>query len=121
MTTMPDLNLAVRTMVDGGLASTAITMERAIDCRFERKDGPLWQARPPRMKAISAGGIWRCATLAGFAHAAAQGVSGEEAVRLATACGAANCVAPAPGRIELATVEALVPQIEVQQLSLGMN
>ncbi|MGC2704577.1 MAG: PfkB family carbohydrate kinase, partial [Candidatus Acidiferrales bacterium] len=69
------------------------------------------------LKAISAVGSGD-ATLAGFAHAAAQGIGGEDALRLATACGAANCVALAPGRIELATVQALVPQIEVQQLAL---
>ena len=38
----------------------------------------------------------------------------KEAIRLAAACGAANCSAEAPGRIELATVRALLPQIEVQ-------
>ena len=57
------------------------------------------------------------ATLGGFAYAAVQGIGGEEALRLAAACGAANCVAPAPGRIELATVQRFVPQIEVQQLN----
>jgi fructose-1-phosphate kinase PfkB-like protein len=56
------------------------------------------------------------ATLGGFACAAARGIIGEEALRLAAACGAANCVAPAPGRIELAIVQSLIPQIEVQQL-----
>jgi fructose-1-phosphate kinase PfkB-like protein len=54
--------------------------------------------------------------LGGFACAAAQGIIGEEALRLVAACGAANCVAPAPGRIELAIVQSLIPQIEVQQL-----
>jgi tagatose 6-phosphate kinase len=69
------------------------------------------------MKAISPVGSGD-ATLAGFAYAAARGLGGEEALRLAAACGAANCVAPAPGRIELATVQALLPQIEIQQLSI---
>ena len=57
------------------------------------------------------------ATLGGFAYAATQGIAGEEALRMAAACGAANCVAPAPGRIELATVRALIPQVEIQRLS----
>jgi len=120
LTTMPDVILAVREIVDGGVGSAAITRGREGLIWLERKGGPLWQARSPQLKAISAVGSGD-ATLAGFAHAASQGISGEEAVRLAAACGAANCVAPAPGRIELATVRALVPQVEVQQLPLETN
>lgn len=108
---------AARELVAGGVPSAAITLGREGLIWLERKSGPLWQARPPQMKAISAVGSGD-ATLAGFARAASQGFGGDEALRLATACGAANCVAAAPGRIELATVQALVPQIEVQQLSL---
>lgn len=117
LATAQEMVQAAREIVDGGAASAAITLGREGLIWLEHKGGPLWQARPPQMKAISAVGSGD-ATLAGFAHAAAQGVGGEEALRLATACGAANCVAPAPGRIELATVQALVPQIEVQQLAL---
>lgn len=112
-----DLIRAVREIVDGGSASAAITLGRDGLLWLEREHGPLWQARPPQMKAISAVGSGD-ATLAGFAHAALQGISGEAAVRLAVACGAANCLAHAPGRIDLATVQALAPQIEVQQLAL---
>jgi fructose-1-phosphate kinase PfkB-like protein len=57
------------------------------------------------------------ATLAGFAYAAIHGIDGENAVRLAAACGAANCAASAPGRINFANVQSLLPQIEVQKMS----
>ena len=117
LATVHDAARGVREIVERGVESAAITLGREGLIWLERKDGPLWQARPPEMKAISAVGSGD-ATLAGFAHAAAQGIGGEEALRLATACGAANCVAAAPGRIELATVQALVPQLEVQQLAL---
>ncbi len=120
LATMQDLILAAREIVDDGAGSAAITLGREGLIWLERKDGALLQARPPQMKAVSAVGSGD-ATLAGFAHAAAQGISGEEAVRLAAACGAANCVAAAPGRIELAVVQTLAPQIEVQQIPLGMN
>ncbi|MFZ1972994.1 MAG: 1-phosphofructokinase family hexose kinase [Candidatus Acidiferrales bacterium] len=117
LATVHDVVHAAREIVDGGVGSAAITLGREGLIWLERKDGPLWQARPPQMKAISPVGSGD-ATLAGFAHAAARGLGGEEALRLAAACGAANCVAPAPGRIELATVQALAPQIEIQQLSI---
>lgn len=45
------------------------------------------------------------ATLAGFALAAARGFSAEETMRLAVACGTANCLADAPGAIRAEDVE----------------
>ena len=61
------------------------------------------------------------ATLAGFALAASQGTCGEQAIRLAAACGAANCVAFAPGRIEESKVLELLPKIEVRQLAFEIR
>jgi 1-phosphofructokinase family hexose kinase len=106
---------AAAQIVERGVGSAAITLGREGLIWLERKNGPAWKAIPPRMNVISAVGSGD-ATLAGFAYAAIQGVAGEEALRLAAACGAANCVAPAPGRIELASVRALLPQIEIQQI-----
>jgi 1-phosphofructokinase family hexose kinase len=106
---------AAREIIQRGSGSAAITLGREGLIWFERKNGPVWMARPPRMKVVSPVGCGD-ATLGGFACAAAQGIIGEEALRLVAACGAANCVAPAPGRIELAIVQSLIPQIEVQQL-----
>ena len=116
LATVDEVVQAARKIVEGGVGSAAITLGREGLIWLERKDGPAWQARPPQMNGISAVGSGD-ATLAGFARAAAQSISGEEALRLAAACGAANCMAPAPGRIELARVEALAPQIAVERLS----
>jgi 1-phosphofructokinase family hexose kinase len=104
-------------IIQRGSESAAITLGREGLVWVERKNGPVWMARPPRLNVISTVGCGD-ATLAGFACAAARGIVGEEAMRLAAACGAANCLAAAPGRIELATVESLLPQIEVQRLAL---
>ncbi|MGA8268464.1 MAG: PfkB family carbohydrate kinase, partial [Candidatus Acidiferrales bacterium] len=106
---------AASEIVQRGSASAAITFGSEGLIWLERKNGPVWMARPPRMKVISTVGCGD-ATLGGFAYAAVQGIDGEEALRLAAACGAANCVAAAPGRIELATVQTLIPQIDVQRL-----
>ncbi len=116
LATMQEIAHAAAQIVERGVGSAAITLGRDGLIWLERKNGLAWKAAPPRMKAISAVGSGD-ATLGGFAYAAIQGMAGEEALRLAAACGAANCVASAPGRIELATVRALLPQIEIQQIN----
>jgi 1-phosphofructokinase family hexose kinase len=116
LTTVQEVVHVAGEVVARGAASAAITWGGEGLIWVESKSGPVWQARPPHMKVISTVGCGD-ATLAGFAYAAIQGIGGEQALRLAAACGAANCMAPAPGRIELATVHALRPQIEVRQLS----
>jgi 1-phosphofructokinase family hexose kinase len=116
LTTVQEIVRGAGEVVQRGTASAAITLGSEGLIWVEHPNGPVWQARPPHMKVTSTVGCGD-ATLAGFAHAAIQGMSGGEALRLAAACGAANCVAPAPGRIELTTVQALMPQIDVQQLS----
>jgi 1-phosphofructokinase family hexose kinase len=112
-----DAVAAAQEIIGRGVASAAITLGAEGLIWVETKSGPVWMAQPPRLKVISTVGCGD-ATLAGFAHAAAQGIAGEKAIRLATACGAANCSAFAPGRIELATVHALLPQIAVKRLPL---
>jgi 1-phosphofructokinase family hexose kinase len=101
-------------IIENGAGSAAITLGADGLVWVESKHGPVWSARPPRMKVISAVGSGD-STLGGFACAAARGMIGEDALRLAVACGAANCLADAPARIDRATVEALIPQIEVQR------
>jgi 1-phosphofructokinase len=116
LATIEEIAAAAREIVARGAESAAITLGREGLIWKEAKDGPVWKATPPHMNAISAVGSGD-ATLGGFAYSAAQGIAGEEALRLAAACGAANCMASAPGRIELATVRALMPQIDIQRLT----
>jgi tagatose 6-phosphate kinase len=65
------------------------------------------------LKAISTVGCGD-ATLAGFAYAMLQRLSSDDTVRLASACGAANCLAEFAGRISAEDVQTLIPQIEVE-------
>jgi 1-phosphofructokinase family hexose kinase len=116
LATIQEIAHAAAQIVERGVESAAITLGREGLLWLERKSGPAWRAVPPRMNVISAVGSGD-ATLGGFAYAALQGMAGEEALRLAAACGAANCVAAAPGRIELAMVHALMPQIEIEQIN----
>jgi 1-phosphofructokinase family hexose kinase len=103
-------------MIRRGPESVAITSGEEGVIWVEHQNGPVWLARPPRSRGVSTVGCGD-ATLAGFATAAIRGMAGEEAVRLAAACGAANCAAEAPGQIKLARVQALVPQVEVERLA----
>jgi fructose-1-phosphate kinase PfkB-like protein len=56
------------------------------------------------------------AALAGFAVAYERGLSDEETLRLATACGSANCLAEAPGRVDERDVLRLAQEISVRRL-----
>jgi 1-phosphofructokinase family hexose kinase len=57
--------------------------------------------------------------LAGFAHAFASNSSPEDAIRLAAACAAANCLADSPGAARLADIQRLRSQIRVRALPPG--
>ena len=98
-----------------GAASAAITLGSEGLIWIESANGPVWKAQPPKLPVISAVGSGD-ATLAGFARASTQRSPAEAAIRLAAACGAANLSAAAPARIDRATVQVLLPQIEVTQL-----
>jgi 1-phosphofructokinase family hexose kinase len=116
---LPDVQAvtaAAREMISRGAGSAAITMGAEGLVWVEAKDGPAWLAQPPQLKAISTVGCGDT-TLAGFAYAALQELKGEEALRFATACGAANCLAKFEGRISLGEVENLLPKITIKSLS----
>ena len=57
------------------------------------------------------------AALAGFAVAHERGLIEEETLRLATACGSANCLADAPGRVAVDDVSRLAQQIHVRRIT----
>ena len=85
-------------------------------------DGILWSdgndsysAVPPRVYVVSTVGCGDAA-VAGFAAAAQRNLDKDESLRLAVACGAANCKANFPGQISLENVLQLQPQVEVKDL-----
>ena len=87
-------------------------------------DGMVWQRQgncvplAAQLPAIAGRSTVGCgdAALAGFAVAHARGLSDEEMVGLAVACGSANCLAPAPGLIDPREVERIARQVSVQRL-----
>jgi 1-phosphofructokinase family hexose kinase len=106
---------AARELIDRGARSAAVSLGSEGLVWLEQRNGPAWFARPPRLRPISTVGCGD-ATVAGFALAAAKGMSGEAAIKLASACGAANCLAEAPGRVSSKDVKLLMPRVKVHQI-----
>jgi 1-phosphofructokinase family hexose kinase len=111
-----DAAVAAAELVHGGVGSAAITLGAEGLVWSETARGPTWSAKPPLLRAISSVGCGD-ATFAGFAYAALQGWSGEQAVRFATACGAANCLAEQTAQISMASVTKLIPLIEISKIA----
>jgi len=105
---------AARELIHRGAQSAAITLGAEGLVWLEGKDGPAWMARPPRLSAVSTV-VCGDATMAGFACAWAQELEAEKVLRLAAACGAANCAAQLPGRIARRDVESLAKQLEIER------
>ena len=72
-------------------------------------------ARIPKQSSTSCVGSGD-ATLAGFAFAAEQGWSPQESVRIAAACGVANCIAEGPGRARATDIARLKQEIDLEIL-----
>jgi len=106
---------AAHELIAKGAASAAISLGAEGLVWAERKNGATWIALPPKMKAISTVGCGDAA-VAGFAIAAARGLAGDDAIRLAAACGAANCLAQAPGKVRARDVKMLAPRVCVERL-----
>jgi 1-phosphofructokinase family hexose kinase len=112
---VPAVVAAAREIISHGAGSVAITLGAEGLVWLESKEGPAWFAQPPKLKTISTVGCGDT-TLAGFAYGALRGLRGEEALRFATACGAANCLAKSEGRISPSDVENLVPKVTIKSL-----
>jgi len=88
-------------------------------------DGLVWSdgeaafvVRPPKVNVISTVGCGDAA-VAGFAVGAQRNLEPSEIVRLAAACGAANCIAELPGQIRLDDVRHLIPQVSVEKITIA--
>ena len=88
------------------------------------KDGVLWtagvdqpvlHARAPEVSKRSAVGSGD-ATVAGFAYGIDNGLRPERGLKLAVACGSANCFADSPGRVRLSAVRKMEREVRVETL-----
>jgi 1-phosphofructokinase family hexose kinase len=89
------------------------------------EDGFVWQAGPGQdtyhaeSSEVEVTSTVGCgdATAAAFAYATSAGLDAEKTLRLASACGAANCLADSPGRLRAADVKALEPLVRIEKLA----
>jgi len=75
----------------------------------------VYHVEPPQVDAKSTVGSGD-ATVAAFAYADAAGFGVEQTLRLASAAGAANCLADAPGRARESDIRRLETQAHVERL-----
>ncbi len=106
---------AVRELLSLGAGSAALSLggDGLLFCPAD--NAPIVFAQALALPVRSAVGCGDSA-LAGFARAFALQASAEEAVRLAAACAAANCLADSPGAARLADIQRFQSQILVQTL-----
>ena len=80
------------------------------------KGEEAYHARPPALEVVSAVGAGD-ATVAGFVRGLTQGLPFPEALRLATAAGAAVVLTPGTELCHLEDVEEILPKVELRRLS----
>jgi 1-phosphofructokinase family hexose kinase len=111
----PSVVVAIRHLLAAGAKSAAISLgERGLFwCPGNAQT--VYFAPPAAVQVRSSVGSGD-STVAAFAHAAAAGLSKEETLRLAAACGSANCLADSPGALRAADVHRLQKEIRVELL-----
>lgn len=105
---------AARRLRELGARNVAISM--GADGIFWTDGKDSYLAEPPKVEVFSTVGCGDAA-VAGFAVAAQRNLGKDESIRLAVACGAANCTAKLPGQVRSADAARLSPQIKVKHLS----
>jgi len=106
---------ALQQILEAGAAAGAISLgAQGLVWRSATTSDALF-ARVPEQPARSCVGSGD-ATLAGFAFAATQALDPAESLRLAAACGAANCLADGPGRARAAEIARLKEEIPIEKL-----
>jgi fructose-1-phosphate kinase PfkB-like protein len=104
--------LPVQRLIELGARSAAVSHghQGLVWRSAARQD--FYYAQPPRLFPKSSVGSGDAA----FAYVAACEFDVQKTLRLATACGAANCRADAPGRLRETDVRAFESQVRIERL-----
>lgn len=105
----------LRQILQGGAAAGAISLGAGGIVWGSGKEKKTLLARVPGQSARFSVGSGD-ATVAGFAFAAQQGLQPIESLRLAAACGVANCLADGPGLARAADIARLREEIHVEEI-----
>ena len=106
---------ALQKILGAGVRAAAISMGAGGIVYRSSADGSAFVATAPEVAARSCTGSGDAA-MAGFAFAAERGLGASDALRLAAACGTANCLADGPGKARAADIERLKSEIEIREL-----
>ena len=107
---------AIRRLMAAGAKSAAISLGERGLVWCPGTGRAAYFASSAAVQAISTVGCGD-AVVAAFAHAASAGLTEEETVRLAAACGAANCLADSPGAARAEDMQSLRKKTRVERLS----
>ena len=107
---------AITKLISAGAKSAAISLGSEGLAWKPRESDRIYYAHPPKMACRSSVGSGD-ATVAGFAYAEENGLEAEDSLKLAAACGAANCLADLPGQLSGSEVRRLKESVEIRILS----
>ena len=107
---------AIRKLIEMGARGAAISLgsEGMLFC--EGEGNAVYLSDAIALRAASTVGCGDSA-VAGFAQALSSNRSAEDALRLATACAAANCIANSPGAARREDIDRFLPHVQVKKLS----
>lgn len=106
---------SARLLISAGARSVAISLGKNGLVWCPAQCETIYYAHPLPVSVRSSVGCGD-ATVAAFAYAASSGLSQEESLRLAVACGAANCLAEAPGRVKATDIQKLQKEVRIEAL-----
>jgi 1-phosphofructokinase family hexose kinase len=107
--------IALEKILDAGARAAAVSLGAAGMVYQSSTDENAIFATVPSMAVRSTTGSGDAA-MAGFVFASKQGLGAAETLRLAAACGTANCLADGPGKARAADIERLKGEIQIRVL-----
>jgi len=107
---------SVRKLLERGAKSAAISLGDRGIVGMQQRDEPVMHAWTAPLRAKSTVGCGDSA-FAGLALGTASGLSFERSLALAVACGAANCLAPLPARIQQEDVSRFEQSVRVDRVA----
>lgn len=112
---LPSAVAAIRRLLSAGAKSAAVSLGERGLVWCPGQGHAVYFAPPVVVQARSAVGSGDAA-VAAFAYAAGAGFAPEETLRLAAACGAANCLADSPGGARAGDIHELQKEVRVEKL-----